>query len=125
MAKIYTLKENHIFLRAYAKGKSSVQKTVIVYAFPASRLKQREKTPRTITSMGITAGKKIGGAVSRNRAKRLIREAYRSVTAREKFLAPQIIVIVARGRITAPDVKCAAVADDISKAFAVLRITEK
>ncbi len=57
---------NNRFLWLYKKGKSSVSPYVVVYAAP-----NRKKEIR----IGITAGKKIGGAVSRNRAKRLIREA--------------------------------------------------
>lgn len=52
---------------------------------------------RPYNRFGITAGKKIGGAVERNRAKRIIRAAYR----KNELLLPlgYDIVIVARGDI--------------------------
>lgn len=47
--------------------------------------------------LGITAGKKVGGAVQRNRAKRVIRAAYREI---EDLLPDNIdMVIVARAAI--------------------------
>jgi ribonuclease P protein component len=41
---------------------------LVVYALPAA-----EAAPR----LGVTVSSKVGGSVARNRAKRLIREAYR------------------------------------------------
>ena len=47
--------------------------------------------------LGITAGKKVGGAVCRNRAKRRIRELFRLYAAQ---INPRTdVCIVARGRI--------------------------
>lgn len=65
-----TLKLNKEFRRLYYKGKSSVHPLVVTYA-----MRNRMDHNR----MGITVTKKIGKAVSRNRCKRIIREAYRRV----------------------------------------------
>ena len=81
------LKLNHVFRRLYAKGESAVGSFVVVYS---RRNGTRENR------LGITAGTKLGHAVSRNRARRRIREIYR---LNEHRLKPGYdIVIVARAR---------------------------
>lgn len=66
--KIISLDQNRQFQRLYRRGKSAVTPTMVVYAAPNRVQKIR---------LGITTGKKVGGAVSRNRAKRRIRELFR------------------------------------------------
>ncbi len=68
MTKLCTLKLNKEFKTAYYHGKSFVHPLLILYV-----RKNREKVCR----IGITTGKKVGGAVQRNRCRRIIREAYR------------------------------------------------
>ena len=68
MKSISKLKENYEFRRAYKKGKSFVSPCFVIYA---------AKNRCGGTRLGITAGKKIGGAVQRNRAKRVITAAFR------------------------------------------------
>lgn len=92
MAKIETIKENHLFSRVYAKGKSAVGMNMVIYA-----LKNYGKEPRTL--LGITTSKKLGGAVQRSRARRIIREAYRAAAAECRFSRPFLIVIVARSAL--------------------------
>ncbi len=65
--KSQTLKENKDFKRLYYRGKSKASACVVTYA-----MKNRQKACR----YGITTSKKIGGAVERNRSKRVIRAAY-------------------------------------------------
>lgn len=84
------LKQNKEFQLCYNKGRSFVSKYVIVYARP-------NKLPHN--RLGITTGKKVGNAVCRSRARRLIRQAWR-----ENELAAPIgldIVVVARAGLSA------------------------
>ena len=87
MDKIVPLTRNNDFRRAYARGKSYVSPVVVVYV-----IKNRYKMLR----VGITTSKKIGNAVHRSRARRVIREAYRQLAGRVR---PGVdLVFVARGR---------------------------
>lgn len=70
MSDIITLKENRDFRRAYSKGKSYVSPDLVTYVI---------KNNTNNLRIGITTGKKIGKAVERNRAKRVIRAAYYEV----------------------------------------------
>lgn len=90
MQKTLPIKENKDFIRIYKRGKSFVCPTLVVYAF---------KNRRNINRIGITTSKKIGKAVVRNRARRVIREAYRSVEPKTK--PGWDLVIVARGKTAA------------------------
>ncbi len=91
--KVISLKENHLFAKAYRKGRCFSGKYIAVYV-----LKNYDKNQ---TKLGITVSKSRGNAVKRNRTKRVIREAYRVFHPfiKEGF----IIVIVARQPcVTAP-----------------------
>lgn len=85
--KIVTIKENRSFHRVYSAGKSYVSPLVVTYVF-----KRRTDTLR----VGVTTSKKIGKAVQRNRARRVILAAYRELYPEMKN--GYDIVFVARGR---------------------------
>lgn len=68
-----TLKRNGEFHRAYSRGKSCVGGCLVTYA-----VKKRTGSFR----VGITSSKKIGNAVARNRARRVIRAALAEVLPR-------------------------------------------
>ncbi|WP_411676389.1 ribonuclease P protein component [Caproicibacter sp.] len=65
-----SIKQNREFQRIYSKGKSFVSPMLVTYV-----LKNRKDSLR----MGITTSKKTGNAVRRNRSRRVIREAFRSM----------------------------------------------
>lgn len=83
-----TLTRNKDFLTLYQRGKTIVSPHVVLYV---------RKNRLGYNRLGITAGKKVGNAVQRNRAKRVIRAAYRDALPQ----LPQGIdlVIVARAAI--------------------------
>ncbi len=70
MPAFTVIKENRDFQFLYRRGKSLVHPCLVAYV---------RKTRRPVTRVGITTGKKVGGAVQRNRCRRIIREAYRSL----------------------------------------------
>lgn len=85
---VQTLKSNRDFRRVYARGKSYHDPALVTIVL---------KNRAGICRIGITTGKKIGSAVQRNRARRVIRAAFREVYP---FLRPGYdIVFVARSQI--------------------------
>jgi ribonuclease P protein component len=57
------------FERVYREGRSHASRHLVVYAFPRS---EGEPEPR----LGLSVGRKLGGAVDRNRVKRQLRDAF-------------------------------------------------
>jgi ribonuclease P protein component len=57
------------FERVYREGRSHASRHLVVYAFPRA---DGSDGPR----LGVSVGRKLGGAVERNRMKRLLREAF-------------------------------------------------
>ncbi len=68
MEKLEKLKLNKEFRRAYGRGRSFVGAGVVTYIVKNGIGKMR---------IGITTGKKVGNAVRRNRARRVILAAFR------------------------------------------------
>jgi ribonuclease P protein component len=85
--KTLSIKNDYEFRRVYKKGRSFVNAALVVYI-----LKNRKNMNR----VGITTSRKIGNAVKRNRARRIIREAYRQYE--EKLPDGYDFVFVARTR---------------------------
>jgi ribonuclease P protein component len=57
------------FERVYREGSSHASRHLVVYAFP------RAEDDGDLR-LGVSVGRKVGGAVERNRMKRLLREAF-------------------------------------------------
>lgn len=85
MEHTVSLKENHLFRRLYAKGKSAATPSLALYC---------RKNGRAYSRLGITVGTKLGNAVKRNRVRRRIKECYR--THEHEFLPGYDIVVVGR-----------------------------
>ena len=109
MDKVIPLTENYEFRRVYARGKSAVRPTVVVYA-----LRRPGKTVR----VGLTATKKIGSAVERNRARRLLRESVRTLWPRLRSGVD--LVLVSRGKTA--HVKCGTVLSEMGSAMRDLSV---
>ena len=97
------ISENHLYRKAYAGGRRAASKTVAVYVLRDKRreaLKAANPQKKAINRVGISASKKIGGAVERNRAKRVIREAYRQTDTGIGIKKGYLVVIAAREAAT-------------------------
>lgn len=68
LSKQGILHKNKNFQAVYKAGKSYANKMIVLYVLP---------TNSTVRRVGFAAGKKLGGAVVRNRVKRLLRNSYR------------------------------------------------
>jgi ribonuclease P protein component len=58
------------FERVYRQGRSKGNRYLVLYAFP--RAEDGDEGPR----LGLSVGRRVGGAVDRTRVKRVLREAF-------------------------------------------------
>jgi len=74
------------FDRVYRQGRAHGSRALVLYAFPRADAEDAR--------FGLSVSRKVGGAVERNRVKRLLREAYRHEA--ERVAPGHDIVLVAR-----------------------------
>jgi ribonuclease P protein component len=99
--KQYAIKEHHLYNKAFSKGQRAVGKLVAVYVlrdYAAKRIMQANPQKKYLNRVGLSVGKRIGSAVHRNRAKRLLREGYRAVQA-AGVAKGYLVVLAAREEI--------------------------
>ncbi|WP_249872266.1 ribonuclease P protein component [Oceanobacillus saliphilus] len=86
MKKQFRIKKNEEFQDAFKHGKSFANRQLVIYYL--------KKNDQKHFRVGLSVGKKIGNAVTRNRIKRYLRQAFHELEDRIRY--PHDIVIIAR-----------------------------
>lgn len=116
--KPIAIKENHLFGKAYAKGKRYTTRLVSVYCLKdlaSGKIKKELRLDSPTNRIGISASKKVGGAVQRNRAKRIVRAGLAQLLKKYKVRGGNLIVIAVRA--AAVDAKSTDLEKDLIYAF--------
>ena len=90
-AKRRRLSRSGEFDRVYRDGSSSATRHLVLYSFP------RDQDEDAGVRLGVSASRKIGSAVERNRVKRVLREAFWGLS--ERLPSDYDFVLVARPEI--------------------------
>ena len=97
--KPYAIKENHLYKKTFQRGKHWSGKYVSVYVLKdlaARKLKKANPQKQYINRIGLSVPKREGGAIERNRVKRIIRAGLQGVERRFAIRRGYLIVIAAR-----------------------------
>ena len=100
--KDIAIKEHHLYNKAFTRGERVVGRYISVHILTDYTAKKRMLAhPKKLYTnrVGISVTKKIGGAVARNRAKRIIRAGFRMLKTIERLKTGKLIVISARPTI--------------------------
>ena len=97
--KFKAICENHLYQKAYSKGKRAVTSALAVYVLPdyaAKRLARAHPEKKVLNRIGLTTSTKLGTAVVRSRCRRIMREGLRSLEKKKELKVGFLIVIAAR-----------------------------
>ena len=124
--KFRAIKENHLFGKAYTKGKRAVTSALAVYVLPdyaSKRLAKSDTRGQVKNRYGLTVSTKIGGAVVRSRCRRIIREGLYAIEKRGCLKQGFLVVIAARS--TAPKKKSTDMERELFDAFRKLNMLKQ
>ena len=124
--KNVAVKENHLYNKAYAKGKRFFGRYVRIYVLKdlkAKKIMLANPEKKYINRLGLSVSKKNGSAVVRNRIKRIIREGYRAIEREDILYTGYLIVIAARNE--AADVKSTDIERELRYGFGKLDMLKK
>ncbi|MBE6589994.1 MAG: ribonuclease P protein component [Ruminococcaceae bacterium] len=85
--KYTTIKEHHLYNKTFQKGARFSGRLVSVFVLrdlAAKRLRKENPEKKYYNRFGVAVTKRVGGAVQRNRVKRILRAGYRAVEAELK-----------------------------------------
>jgi ribonuclease P protein component len=112
------IKEHHLYNKTFARGARFVGRLVSIHVLKDYAAKKRmlaHPMKKYTNRIGLSVTKKIGGAVVRNRAKRIIRAGLFDLQKTHTLKTGYLIVISARSAIVGK--KTQDVANDIRAAF--------
>jgi ribonuclease P protein component len=82
------------FDRVYRRGRSAASRSFVVYAFSTGGDEPEPGADGEHARLGVSVGRRVGGAVERNTVKRMLREAFWSLEP--SLPADHDFVVVAR-----------------------------
>ena len=121
--KNVAVKENHLYNKAYTKGKRFFGRYVRVYVLKdlkAKKVMLANPEKEYLNRLGISVSKKNGGAVVRNRIKRIIREGYRAIEKDDILYKGYLVIIAAKNE--AADAKSTDIERELRYAFRKLEM---
>ena len=116
--KDIAIKENHLYQKAYRNGQRASTKHVNVYVlrdWGAKKQMLQNPEKKYINRIGLSVSKKIGGAVIRNRVKRIIRAGLSEARELAQLKTGYLIVIAAK--VGAHEANSRDIASELISAF--------
>ena len=123
--KFRAICENHLYSKAYSKGKRAVTSALAVYVLPdyqATRLAKAHPEKKKVNRIGLTVSTKLGGAVVRSRVRRILRAGLISLEKEKPLKVGFLIVIAARSQ--AVSLKSGDIKKELDIAFTKLGMFE-
>ena len=93
VSKSSRLSRSSEFQRVYRQGSSTASRFLVLYYF-----KRAPGAGDAVPRLGLSVSKKLGGAVERNRIKRLLREAF--MACQDRLVEDHDVVFIARSQLT-------------------------